>query len=151
MIKYSEDFYVDRLVKEWLKHEKLIIACDIDDTLLPFNQESKNICEQTIALLTDCQEEGIVLILNTARQKVLHPKSVIQIEHLGLEVTAINETPEELNLPYGKDGKVYANIFLDDRSCLPGSLITLRKSLEIVKEIRNQINLKENDEDENNL
>lgn len=140
---YHKDFYINRLVKEWLAHEKLIIACDLDDTLLPYNSESKETCALTQTLLKDCQQEGIILVLNTARDKELHPSSVLEVEKLGLKVTSINETPAYLNLPYGNSGKVYANIFLDDRAGLECALHQLRKALEIVKQVREQQNSKQ--------
>jgi len=141
-MEYSTDPYVNRLVKEWLKHDCLLIGSDIDDTLIPYNDWSKDICSQVVNLLLDCKTEGVILILNTAREESKLKESVSEIENLGLKVDAINKTPEYLNLPYGKSGKIYANIFLDDRGGLTLAMDQLRRAFEKVKEIRIQQKLK---------
>ena len=41
MIRHHANFYTNRLVKEWLKNGKIIIACDLDDTIIPYNEEIK--------------------------------------------------------------------------------------------------------------
>jgi hypothetical protein len=138
MIAYSSDFFVDRLVKEWLKHERLIIAVDLDDTIIPYNPELTESCKEVVALLKDCESSGTVLIINTARQESKHESSMQQVRDLGLNPTAINKTPEWLDLPFGKAGKVYANIFLDDRGGLATTTMQLRRAHEIVKHIREQ-------------
>jgi hypothetical protein len=138
MIRYHKDFFINRLVKEWLSHEKLIIACDLDDTIIPFNPELTQSCEDTVKLILDCQTEGVVFIINTARQRSKLIDSVGQVESLGIKVHSVNEMPPYWTLPYGLAGKVYANIFLDDRGGLECTKHQLRKALEIVKQYREQ-------------
>lgn len=138
MIKYSSDFFVDRLVKEWLKHERLIIAVDLDDTIIPYNKELTDSCAEVVQLLKECDKIGIVLIINTARQESKHESSMQQVRDLGLNPVAINKTPEWLGLPFGHAGKVYANIFLDDRGGLGTAKMQLHRALEIVKHMREQ-------------
>jgi hypothetical protein len=138
MIVYHKDFFINRLVKEWLNHEKLVIACDLDDTIIPYNPELTQSCADVVELILDCQEEGIVFIINTARERSKLIDSVGQVEDLGIKVHSVNEMPPYWTLPIGMAGKVYANIFLDDRGGLECTKHQLRKALEIVKQIREQ-------------
>lgn len=138
MITYHKDFFINRLVKEWLKHERLAIACDLDDTIIPYNPELTDSCHDTVQLIKDCQEQGIVFIINTAREDFKLDQSKQQVEALGITVHAVNKMPAWWTLPYGLAGKVYANIFLDDRGGLECTKHQLRKALELVKQIREQ-------------
>jgi hypothetical protein len=62
---------------------------------------------------------------------------------MGIEVHSVNEMPFTWDLPYGLSGKVYANIFLDDRGGLECTKHQLRKAYNIVKQYREQIKLKQ--------
>lgn len=52
-----------------------------------------------------------------------------------MEIDAINENP--IPLPYGKNGKVYANIFIDDRAGLNESLQILEFAMYKIKGSKN--------------
>lgn len=138
MLRYHEDFFINRLVREWISHHKLIIACDLDDTIIPYNPELADSCQDTVQLIKDCQQEGIVFIINTAREGYKLRQSKSQVEDLGIIVHAVNEMPPYWEAPYGLSGKVYANIFLDDRGGLECTKHQLRTALEIIKYIREQ-------------
>jgi hypothetical protein len=140
---YHKDFFINRLVKEWLGHERLIIACDLDDTIIPYNPELTESCHETVELIKECQTEGIWFIINTAREEYKLVDSKTQVESMGIEVHSVNEMPFTWDLPYGLSGKVYANIFLDDRGGLECTKHQLRKAYNIVKQYREQIKLKQ--------
>lgn len=141
---YHKDFYINRLVSEWLTHNSLIIGCDIDDTIIPYNVSQKEDCENTVDLIKDCMQEGVYLVINTARGLDRHISTMEEVKKLGLHPICVNENPSFLNLPYGNSGKIYANIFLDDRGGLSLAKYQLREALEIVKQIREQQKLMEN-------
>ena len=42
-MRHHANFYTNRLAKEWLKNGKIIIACDLDDTIIPYNEEIKEV------------------------------------------------------------------------------------------------------------
>lgn len=136
MIRYHEDFFINRLVTEWLSHNRLIIACDLDDTIIPYNPELAESCAEMVELVKACQEEGILFIINTARESYKLEKSKYQVEELGIKVHSVNEMPSYWHAPYGLAGKVYANIFLDDRGGLECTKRQLSETLKIVKQIR---------------
>lgn len=136
MKRYHSDFFINRLIKEWLSHDRLIIACDLDDTIIPYNPELAESCAETVELIKSCQEEGILFIINTARENHKLQRGKQQVEELGIVVHSVNEMPSDWHAPYGLAGKVYANIFLDDRGGLDCTKKQLQETLKIVKLIR---------------
>jgi hypothetical protein len=139
-MRHHADFYVNRLVTEWIKNGKIIIACDLDDTIIPYNEEIKDNCKKMIDLILECQEEGIYFLINTARNKPQLEKAKQQVEELGIVVHGVNEMHPEWNHTYGKNGKIYANIFLDDRGGFWDAYWTLTNALTIVKTERKKQN-----------
>ena len=67
--RHHANFYTNRLVTEWLKNGKIIIGCDLDDTIIPYNDEIKDNCQKMVDLILECQEEGIIFLINTARSE----------------------------------------------------------------------------------
>ena len=114
-MRHHADFYVNRLVTEWIKNGKIIIACDLDDTIIPYNDEIKKNCKKMVDLILECQKEGIIFLINTARSDKQLEKAKEQVESLGIVVHGVNKMHPEWDKPYGINGKLYANIFLDDR------------------------------------
>ena len=143
MIRHHANFYTNRLVKEWLKNGKIIIACDLDDTIIPYNEEIKENCKKMVDLILECQEQGIYFLINTARSLDRLQNAKEQVEALGIEVHGINEMHPEWDKPYGINGKLYANIFLDDRGGFWDSYETLSNTLTIVRKQRKNGNTNE--------
>lgn len=118
--------YQNRLYQEWLQHGKIIIAVDYDDTISPWGFREKEDLEQldkTIQILRVAKETGAYITIFSACNPDRYPEIEEYCNKRGLQIDTINKTP--LDLPYGKGGKVYANIFLDDRAGLLESLDTL--------------------------
>jgi hypothetical protein len=128
------------LATEWLKNGKIIIGCDLDDTIIPYNEEIKDNCKKMVDLILECQKEGIIFLINTARGEHQLQKGREQVEVLGIEVHGVNQMHPEWNRPYGVNGKIYANIFLDDRGGFWNSYETLSNALTIVKKVRKNEN-----------
>jgi len=136
-MRHHANFYTNRLVTEWLKNDKIIIACDLDDTIIPYNEEIKDNCKIMVDLILECQKEGIIFLINTARSEYQLQKTKEQVEELGIKVHGINKMHEGWDKPYGLNGKLYANIFLDDRVGFWDSYWTLSNALTIVKQNKN--------------
>jgi hypothetical protein len=136
MIRHHANFYTNRLVKEWLKNGKIIIACDLDDTIIPYNEEIKDNCKKMVDLILECQKEGIIFLVNTARSEHQLIKAKEQVEGLGIIVHGVNKMHSEWDKPYGVNGKLYANIFLDDRGGFWDTYWTLSNALSIVRHQR---------------
>ena len=135
-MRHHANFYTNRLVKEWLKNGKVIIACDLDDTIIPYNEEIKENCKKMVNLILDCQKEGIIFLINTARSEHQLERAKQQVEELGIVVHGVNEMHSEWDKPYGINGKLYANIFLDDRGGFWDTYWTLSNALSIVRHQR---------------
>ena len=135
-MRHLANFYTNRLVKEWLKNGKIIIACDLDDTIIPYNEEIKENCKKMVNLILDCQKEGIIFLINTARSEHQLERAKQQVEELGIVVHGVNEMHPEWDKPYGVNGKLYANIFLDDRGGFWDTYWTLSNALSIVRHQR---------------
>jgi len=137
-IRYHADFFINRLANEWLKNGKIIIGCDLDDTIIPYNEELKEHCKKVVDLILECQKEGIIFLINTARGKKQLEIAKEQVEKLGIEVHGVNQMHPEWGKPYGINGKIYANIFLDDRGGIKSTYWDLSEVLSIVKRERKQ-------------
>ena len=118
--------YIDRLLREWKQYGKIIIACDYDDTISPWGLED-NDCEKVIEMLKIAKETGAYLVIFTACTKDRYKEIKEFCYEKGLKIDTINQNPIEL--PYGNDKKIYANIFLDDRAGLKESLNILEAAM----------------------
>lgn len=139
-MRYHANFYTNRLVTEWLKNGKIIIACDLDDTIIPYNEEIKDNCKKMVNLILDCQKEGVIFLINTARSEHQLERAKQQVEELGIVVHGVNEMHSEWDKTYGLNGKLYANIFLDDRGGFDCTYETLSTALAIVRKERKNEN-----------
>ena len=119
--------YANRLIKEWEKHGKIIIACDFDDTIRDWGLGIS--CARAITAIKHAQAIGIHLVIWTASDPIARKSIIVNhcLEH-GLRVDGINENPP--GLPYGLHGKIYANIFIDDRGGLNEALTILEYAIE---------------------
>jgi len=139
-MRHHANFYVNRLTTEWLKNGKIIIGCDLDDTIIPYNEEIKDNCKKMVDLILECQKEGIIFLINTARSEYQLERAKQQVEELGITVHGVNKMHPEWDKPYGINGKIYANIFLDDRGGFWDSYYTLFNALTMVKMERKKEN-----------
>lgn len=119
--------YVDRLVKEWQQHGKIIIAVDFDDTISPWSLNSQEECTVVIEALKQAKEVGAYLVIFTACKIDRHIEIKEYCESKGVAIDGINESP--LVLPFGNQNKIYANIFIDDRAGLAESLTILTEAM----------------------
>jgi hypothetical protein len=92
-----------------------------------------------VDLILECQDEGIVFLINTARGEKQLETAKQQVEDLGIVVHGVNKMHDEWDRPYGMNGKIYANIFLDDRGGFWNSYWTLFEALSIVKRFRKEL------------
>lgn len=127
--------YIERLVREWKKHNGIIIACDFDDTIYPFRFNSPNDMDRyskTISLLKECVKEGCTVIIFTARNESGYRSIEEYCSDVGLPIAGININLP--GLPYGNHRKIYANVYLDDRSGLELSLKDLKTAYHAIIE-----------------
>jgi thiol-disulfide isomerase/thioredoxin len=111
--------YLDRLVKEWTEHGKIIIAVDFDDTISPWKMTDFDF-SKVIDILIKAKQTGAYIVIFTACSSERFNEIRNYCSSKGLEIDSINENP--IPLPYGQHRKIYANIFIDDRAGLNESL-----------------------------
>jgi hypothetical protein len=115
--------YKERLYQEWKQHGKIIIGVDFDDTISPWKFKDKQDLEEldrTIQILRVAHETGAYIVIFTACNPDRYMEIQDYCDKVHLPIDTINRTP--FDLPYGKNGKIYANIFLDDRAGLTEAL-----------------------------
>lgn len=128
------NWQVERLVAEWVKHERIIIAVDYDDTLVSWNlfgAEHELRMIRTRMLLKSCASIGARIVVFTASAPERHADIRSSLAGMGIPIEGINENLP--GLPYGNHGKLYANIYLDDRAGIEEALNVLSTAYEIVR------------------
>jgi hypothetical protein len=123
------DKYTLRLLKEWKQHGKVIIALDVDDTILPYRTATQAECDEIISLVKECQAVGAWVILYTCRNADGMQEALDYCKSKDLHIDNVNKNPGGIVLPYGNTAKPYANIYLDDRGHLQASSKRLRECM----------------------
>lgn len=120
--------YIERLYNEWKQHSKIVIAVDYDSTIYPWHTiDNKEDIERVVKLLQVAVNTGAYIVINTCSSPDRHEEIQKHCESLYIPINGINNNP--IDLPYGKHGKVYANIYLDDRAGLLESLNILETAM----------------------
>lgn len=120
--------YIDRLINEWNQHGKIVIAVDFDSTIYPWHTiDNVSDRDRTIDLLKKAHHTGAYIVVNTCSNIDRYKEIEDYCKDKGLKIDGINTTP--IDLPYGKTGKIYANIYLDDRAGLNESLDILEEAM----------------------
>lgn len=121
---------VDRLVREWRQHGKLVIAYDYDNTVFDYHNEGHDY-SSVIELLRECKRYGAHLVVFTACEEEKFPVMRQFLDDNRIPYDAINEQPDFL--PF-TGRKIYYNILLDDRAGLESACKALATALHIMKE-----------------
>lgn len=104
----------ERLKNEYIKHGKIIIAVDFDDTIYDYHQKNRSY-EKVINLLKSMKEHAYIIIYTAAGEE-RYPEIQEYCREVDIPYDSINENIIGLNIPEGK--KLYYNILLDDRAGL---------------------------------
>lgn len=133
------NIYAERLFKEWSQHGKIVIAVDYDSTISSWHTiNNKDDIDKTIEVLQVAHNTGAYIVVNTCSNPDRYEKIQKHCEELKIPIDGINTNP--IQLPYGNHGKIYANIYLDDRAGLLESLDILEEAMYKIRGI-NSINL----------
>ena len=119
--------YIQRLLEEWIQHGKIIISVDYDDTIYPWKMGNEDDIQRTIQLVRVAKETGAYVVIFTASNPDRYEEIQDHCETIKLPIDAINRNP--IDLPYGKNGKIYYNINLCDRSGLTQALDILETAM----------------------
>lgn len=118
---------LNRLRNEWAKYGSIIVAFDVDSTVIPFHQgEYVDDYEPIRKLLRDLKHLGCTLIAFTAAEESRWDKIKAELELINVPYDYFNISPPSIpNIV--ERGKVYANIYLDDRAGLHETFSHLRQ------------------------
>ncbi|MCD5324162.1 MULTISPECIES: hypothetical protein [Pontibacillus] len=125
----NEENVVKRLVYEWKKHGKLVIAYDFDNTVFDYHNEGHTY-EMLIELLRDCKEFGAHLIVYSAREDEQLSFVKDYLTEQNIPYDSVNEAAEFL--PF-RGKKLYYNLLLDDRAGLASAYHNLKEALQRMK------------------
>jgi hypothetical protein len=119
---------VARLLEEWKKYKKIIIAYDFDDTVYDFYKKGRKY-ESIIDLLKRCEKVGAYFIVFTCREEKHFPEVAKYLIENSIPYDKINDNisfiAEQMT-----SRKIYYNIFLDDRAGLSASYNILKSAVE---------------------
>ena len=118
--------YINKLVKTWHKHGRIVILVDYDDTLVGHSYINKETCNKVGHEISKAQKLGADVILWTCRLKEEISEQIKNIEEeFDFIFTDVNPTK-----PFreGYSHKPYCNISLDDKAGLEQSLAILKQA-----------------------
>lgn len=125
---FNEETCINRLLKEYIKHNKLIIAFDFDNTIFDFHNNGGDYSE-VIELLKDCSDMNMTMVLFTCDDDNDILKDKVEFCNKNeIWVDYINESPVY------NTKKPYYNILLDDRAGLNEAYSILYKVINVIKE-----------------
>lgn len=119
--------YIDRLLEEWITHGKIVIGVDYDDTIRDWKLKDYPTYSKVINLIRNCRETGAYITIFSACDEERYPEIETFCEAHNIKPDSINKNP--IKLIYGNNGKIYANIFLDDRAGLLQAMEILETAL----------------------
>lgn len=124
----------NRLKEEWLKYGKIIVAYDVDSTVLPFHDfEQEDDYSEIHQLIRELYQLDCTLIVFTAAEESRWDDIKEKLQNAALPYHLFNESPPHIP-GLVKQGKVYANIYLDDRASLYASVELLQKLITQIKQ-----------------
>lgn len=132
------DYYLDynnclnRIINEYNKYGKIIIAYDFDDTIFDFHNKGRKY-NDVINLLRECKDIGRFICF-TASKEERYPKIRLYINDNKIPCDSINTGFK--GMPNGI--KPYYNILLDDRAGLSISYNILKDLLKYIKESKKE-------------
>jgi hydroxymethylpyrimidine pyrophosphatase-like HAD family hydrolase len=125
----------ERLLEEYKKYGKLVIATDFDDTLYDYHKKDYSY-ESVISLLKRCRALDFYICVFTGTPKEKWDEIDSYMKEIGVEYDAINKNA--FPMCFGNDGKIYYNILLDDRAGLDSAYEILEKVVDFAE--KNSIN-----------
>lgn len=119
-------YLLERLIEQYKKQDKLIIAYDFDDTVKPMYCYDCSDVQSTIRKLK--QQLNAYFIVFTANSDIEGVKKYLA--EYALPYDSINENAPFV--PY-KEGKVFYNVLLDDKAGLGEVVNTLEQLVYLVR------------------
>lgn len=119
-----------RLIEEFARHGKLVVAYDFDNTVYDYHKKGYTF-DKVINLLRTAKEMGCYLIVFTCSDESRYDFIRNHLQENDIPFDAINENCPDTN--FTKSGKIYYNILLDDRAGLEQAYTDLDIALKFIK------------------
>lgn len=118
----SKQRAIDRLISEYHRFGRIIVAYDFDDTVVPQSGEN---CSYVVELLQECSKiDTIAMVCFTCRSSNDDLMEVRRnLDRLEIRWDRINDNVE--GCPFETSRKILYSIFLDDRAGLGAAYETL--------------------------
>lgn len=129
----NPSFLLERLVKQYQKQDKLIIAYDIDDTVRPMYCADCGDVQSLLRMIKNTLDAYFIVF--TSNEDINGVKEYL--DKWDIPYDAINENAPFV--PFEK-GKIFYNVLLDDKAGLGEVVNTLKQLLYLV---RNEYIIKE--------
>lgn len=126
---------VQRLVEEYKKYGRLIIALDFDGTIHDYHKKGDTY-PKVIALIRKAYSLGCKIIVYSCRDKSRYQEIIDYMEKEDIPYDTINEPIVKLHETDGVVGKIFYSIFLDDRAGLRSAYECLEKAITIIEKWR---------------
>lgn len=120
---------IEKLIKIYKEHGKIIVGVDFDDTLFTFDKNNKQLHENVRKLLLDIKSKIILCLFTVADKQSLTYKEYIMEHCWDIKPHYINESPVK---KWGNSVKPYFNILLDDKAGLPYTYNILNEFKKII-------------------
>lgn len=130
----NNDNAINRLVEEWNKYGKIIIAYDFDNTVYDFHKKGF-VYNDVISLLQRCEKVGAYFIVFTANNEMKIIKDYLEKNKI-----PYNKINENMKFIKFTARKIYYNILLDDRAGLQSAYECLLKAVKIIEKKKENIN-----------
>lgn len=124
-----------RLLEEYYKYGKLIVAFDFDNTIYDYHNNGGDYSE-VIELLKDCSKLGFEMILFTCEDdEIKVVRKQVQCSEMGIGnyIDNVFLPPFTSSKLFPNSKKVYYNILLDDRAGLEESYEILKYVVDEIK------------------
>lgn len=112
---FDEEAVINRLLEEWEKYGKLIVAYDFDNTVYDLYKNGSTY-DQLIELLKTCKQMGCVMIVFTCRPIEEYEIVENYLKENDIPFDYINEN--DPSIEFNTSRKIFYNIFFDDRAGL---------------------------------
>lgn len=126
---------INRLIKEYRKHGRLVVAYDFDNTVYDFHNKGYRF-DKVIDLIRKAHNLGCYLIVYSCSDSDRHDFIREYLNSNGIPFDSINENCPETNF---SGGKLYYNILLDDRAGLESAYDNLGDALNYLELNRGKV------------
>jgi len=125
----DEDFAVQRLLTDYMRHGSIILAYDYDNTVFDWHKKGYSF-ELVVNLIKECRPYA-KFIVYTHSNDDRHDEIKKYLDEREIPWDTINEGIVWVNGK--KEGKIFYSHFLDDRAGLKSAYYILEKTLAIIK------------------